>query len=321
MRTYPLTFHDKSLIMGVARDITDKKKALEKIEESENRYRSIFEHANDGIALHSIETGKIIDVNQNLCDLLKISKSDCIEKNVSIFNEKIANFPSGVTLDWIVKAATDGPSIFEVLLKNFENEEIWVEVSLNLLTIDNKKIILSIVRNIHERKKMENKLNALYQYSTSLGDATTIEEISKKSLEIIKNSLGFSFISFQVVEGDELVAIDYLDEKTPEEERTYLRLPINGKGITTRVVREKKSILLNNTKNDPDFFVGTGGDSLSELAVPIIKENKVVGVLNVENKKPNAFTLEDQHLLEIFAIHISAALEEIVGGARRRAAA
>lgn len=158
---------------------------------------------------------------------------------------------------------------------------------------------------------MENKLNALYQYSTSLGEATTIEEISKKSLEIIKKSLGFTFISFQLVERDELVAIDYLDEKTPEEERTYLRLPINGKGVTTRVVREKQSILINNTKNDPDFFVGTGGNSLSELAVPIIIENKVVGVLNVENKKPNAFTLEDQHLLEIFAIHISAALERI----------
>jgi PAS domain S-box-containing protein len=196
MRTYPFTFHGKPLIMGVARDITDRKKAEEKLLSSENRYRSIFENANDGILLLSIETGEIIDVNQNLCDLLKVSKKECVEKNISIFNKKITNFESDITLDWIIKSATDGPSIFEVLMRNFENEKIWVEVSLNLLNIDNEKIVLSIVRKIHDRKIMENKLNALYQHSTLLGEATTIEDISTLSLKIENFDLLLVFTIF-----------------------------------------------------------------------------------------------------------------------------
>ena len=48
---------------------------------SEIRYRRLFESAKDGILILDAKTGKIMDVNPFLIDLLGYSKKDFIEKN------------------------------------------------------------------------------------------------------------------------------------------------------------------------------------------------------------------------------------------------
>jgi len=47
---------------------------------------------------------------------------------------------------------------------------------------------------------------------------------------------------------------------------------------------------------------------LSELATPVIVENQVVAVLNVEKAQPNSFTEQDQEILETLASHVASAL-------------
>lgn len=49
---------------------------------SELRYRRLFESAKDGILVLDAETGKIVDVNPFLVDLLGHSKNDFIEKSI-----------------------------------------------------------------------------------------------------------------------------------------------------------------------------------------------------------------------------------------------
>lgn len=86
-------------------------------------------------------------------------------------------------------------------------------------------------------------------------------------------------------------------------------LPLE-EGVVGRVARTGKPYLIGDSlQNDPHYvphLVGTR----SELAVPLLKEGRVIGVLNVEHSKPKAYTEDDIPLLEAIAAQIVVAIED-----------
>jgi PAS domain S-box-containing protein len=60
----------------------------------------------------------------------------------------------------------------------------------------------------------------------------------------------------------------------------------------------------------PEYFM-VGAQHLSELAVPVFMNEKVVAVINLEHDEPNRYTTRDQMLVEILAHHISLAMAEL----------
>jgi len=72
------------------------------------------------------------------------------------------------------------------------------------------------------------------------------------------------------------------------------------KGISSWVVKEKKPVLVNNFKKDPlwqDIHLPVATDIVSELDIPLLDGNEVVGVLNFESIYEGAFQKEDQEFL------------------------
>ena len=83
-------YHDEkgrvSGIFAAARDITERKRVEEALRESELRYRSLFEEANDGIALADAQTGEIVDCNQALCRMTEQNKTELLGQPQSILH-------------------------------------------------------------------------------------------------------------------------------------------------------------------------------------------------------------------------------------------
>ena len=79
-------------------------------------------------------------------------------------------------------------------------------------------------------------------------------------------------------------------------------------GIVGRVARTRQPALVEDISQDADYADATAGATRSELAVPILREEEVLGVLNLESDRPAAFTGEHlefvQHLAEHAAIAI-----------------
>ncbi len=78
-----------------------------------------------------------------------------------------------------------------------------------------------------------------------------------------------------------------------------LKLDI-GQGVTGIVARLGVSKLVNDVEDDPDYIVANP-QVKSEMAVPLVKDGEVIGVLNVDNVKRNAYEEEDLKLLEMLA--------------------
>jgi Nif-specific regulatory protein len=79
--------------------------------------------------------------------------------------------------------------------------------------------------------------------------------------------------------------------------RTRLRI---GEGVTGWVAQKCKPRLVNNTRTDP-YYIKVRNDLMSELAVPVMSEDRFIGVISVDSTKMNAFKDEDQELMMMLA--------------------
>jgi sigma-B regulation protein RsbU (phosphoserine phosphatase) len=116
----------------------------------------------------------------------------------------------------------------------------------------------------------------------------------------------------------EIFAILLLHEKTqdlrfrfqvgyPPEiaERARIKL---GEGVTGQAAQLRETILINDVTKD-SRYVAAVPNVCSELAVPLISKNRVIGVIDIEARKTNYFTEEHKRLLTLIASRMAAGIE------------
>src|SRR5580700_7071674 len=92
---------------------------------------------------------------------------------------------------------------------------------------------------------------------------------------------------------------------TPQTER--IRVPV-GKGVVGQVAQTRQPILLNDVAT-ADFYIAANPDVRSELAVPLIAKNRLIGVMDLESEQPNFFRPEHLHVLTMTASRIAQSIE------------
>jgi sigma-B regulation protein RsbU (phosphoserine phosphatase) len=92
---------------------------------------------------------------------------------------------------------------------------------------------------------------------------------------------------------------------TPQTERT--RVPL-GRGVVGQVALTRQAILLNDVSTS-DIYLPANPDVRSELSVPLIAKNRLIGVLDIESEKADYFRPEHLHLLTLTASRIAQAIE------------
>jgi len=80
-----------------------------------------------------------------------------------------------------------------------------------------------------------------------------------------------------------------------------------GNGITGFVAATGRSYICNNPANDPHYLPSLDG-ALCSMTVPLQLHDKIIGTLNVESHRENAFTEDDRQVAEIFGRYIAIAL-------------
>jgi L-methionine (R)-S-oxide reductase len=70
------------------------------------------------------------------------------------------------------------------------------------------------------------------------------------------------------------------------------------KGLTGAAIAEKRPVVVGDVRNDPRYLTAFGS-TLSEMIVPVLSpDGRVIGTVDVESEKPNAFTARDQQMIE-----------------------
>ncbi|HSL22961.1 MAG TPA: GAF domain-containing SpoIIE family protein phosphatase [Vicinamibacterales bacterium] len=85
----------------------------------------------------------------------------------------------------------------------------------------------------------------------------------------------------------------------------------SGKGIVGHVIRTGETVIAPDVSRDLHYIEGRR-QTQSEIAVPIVTNAQVIGALNVESDRLDAFTPEDGELLEAFAVAAAISIEKAV---------
>jgi sigma-B regulation protein RsbU (phosphoserine phosphatase) len=92
---------------------------------------------------------------------------------------------------------------------------------------------------------------------------------------------------------------------TPDVERIRVKL---GRGISGSAALERRSILVEDVSKIENY-IDANPSVRSELAVPLIVKNRVIGVLDLQSEQPGFFTADHQRLLELTASRVAIAVE------------
>ncbi|MFA4825572.1 MAG: PAS domain S-box protein [Methanoregula sp.] len=146
-------------MVGLFTDITERKNAEKALKESEEKFRNIFDNANDAIEIIEIMDngfpGRYLDINDVACRMLGYTREELLQFGPL----KITTDNFSRPHDEIIRELRDvGRAIFETEHRRKDGIIVPVEINAHKITLVGKTVFLSIARDITERKKVEDAL-------------------------------------------------------------------------------------------------------------------------------------------------------------------
>ncbi len=144
---------------GIVEDITESKRAMEALRESEEEFRLIFEDARDAIFWTDIETRMIIKCNKAAEALLEKTKEEIIGSHQNTLHPPgKADYYSRMFEKHIEQKGSPGEDA-EIITKSGKTKPVHITSSVTV--VGEKPIIQGIFRDITERKRAEEELRML----------------------------------------------------------------------------------------------------------------------------------------------------------------
>lgn len=171
-----------------ARLYAELRETEQSLRRSEDRYRTLFNEAHDGIALADRETGELLDCNEALCRLVGRTKQELIGLSQAILHpEQILN--KGNTEGFRLHSAAAQGLVTEETLLSKQGRLIPVDVRTARAMIGGRDCLLGIFRDITDRKQAERSLReTLDQLESRVRERTIeLEETNTALRVLIKN--------------------------------------------------------------------------------------------------------------------------------------
>ena len=157
------------------------------------------------------------------------------------------------------------------------------------------------------------KISAVSEIGRALTSILELDKLPEEAVQIIRERLGYPYVHlFSVHTGRQLVI--YLtgsgqrSQAMHDQEITYdMNAPM---GIIPWVARNGQSVLANNVNLDPRYIptILLPEDTRSELTIPLIFGGEILGVLDIQSDKVNAFNVKDLPVFEAVAASMATAL-------------
>ncbi|MCB9080065.1 MAG: PAS domain S-box protein [Anaerolineaceae bacterium] len=301
--------------IAVINDITDLKNAELAVQKSEARYRSLFERAKDAIFLNR-QDDQIVDANPSACRLLGYSRAELITMKVTDLQAPEVRGQLGTVIHQELK---QNDNYFETIDIDRLGRRIPVEVSTSRLGDEPDSLVLSIVRDITERKQAEeamqryaDRLRVLNEIDKAILAAQSAKDIAQVTLMNLQQLVAYQRASislFDLETNEGLILVEQIDN-IQSEGRHFSLEPLRplledvGKHrtqvITEAILPTIMPALIHRLEAQ---------GMLSFLSAPLISDGKLIGALSLLSPLPHAFTTEHQQIVREIADQIAVAIQ------------
>ncbi len=310
-------------ILVILRDVTERKKAEDALRESETKFRTIFENANDEIVYLDMN-GIVIDVNDRVEDIFGWSREEVLGKNFTDFMHMEQD-----TIERLTNLFKDGlseetKSHITMQVKHRNGSTVFVEASSRLVHRDeNLEGILVILRDITARQLAEEKILQHNKQLTTLNDIGQTISQSFDLDKILNNALDKTLQILNIDNG--IIALLDKEEKslvltvtrgaTDEQIQEISPIKLEDSDIFSLMGESWEPIFL---ESIPDLLQSLPHKAIniaaeqrlkSIMAVPLKAKGDLLGIMCSFTREDRVFNPEERELLITIGHQIGIAIE------------
>ena len=300
----------------VFQDVTERKRA----EEQSERYRHLSEHASDIIWLLK-DDGTILEVNQAAVDAYGYSHEELIGMNV-----RDIRHPSRISeLDEQLRAASSGNVNFETIHRRKDGSELPVEVNATSAEFSGERLIMSILRDITERKRQEKDHAFLLHLADVIRTETEPASLVDRSVRSLGEHLFLDRCFYSTINLDDRTSSiigEYSAEALASLDRVAKFEDYSSENSQAAI--DGQTIVVDDTRSDPrtsdKYAVSYGPESIrSYVAVPQSRDNLWSGILFAARAEPYQWKPGEIALIQTVGERVWLAFEKLRSEAALRA--
>lgn len=295
-------------VLSVTRDITERKKAEEELQRSEERYRSLITQSSEGIFIVDPHSKKIQEANLVFLSMLGYTQAEV--ETLTLYDIVAA---SRASVDMNVATVLQSGKVF-IAPRQYRHKNgslLDVEIQASLISYGQSQIVLVSVTDISERKRSEALQSALYHIAEKTASARDLPEFYRSIHGIISELM--STRNFYIALYDsatDMMSFPYF----VDEFDTTPPMQYPTRNLTGYVLRTGKPLLATPEvfedlvhKGEVEEF---GSPSIDWLGVPLKTGDATLGVLVVQSYSKNVrLTEREKEVLTFISRHIAGALE------------
>jgi len=319
-------------LVGIARDVTERKRAEDAMHQAEQRYRAVAESAVTGIGIVDREE-TLTFVNQAFADMLGYSQEELIGLSLSQLAdpEEFARFQERTK----EREEKRVHSHYEAALRRKDGSALNILISASPLTTSGGRFegTLAVIIDITERKRTEEALQEahrdLEQYAASLErqttqlqvasevarDAAAIREVTQlldETVHLVSDRFGFCHTGIFLVDEQNRYAV--LRAASSEGGRQMLkqgyRVQISEDGIVGYAAATGEPRIALDVGADAVLFDDPDlPDTRSQAVLPLNLRGRTIGVLDVQSTEEAAFSQDSLVALQTLADQLAIAIE------------
>ena len=306
-------------------DTTEKKKAVDALRESEEKYRTLIEKNSEGVVLYD-EQGLTVEWNAAQEYISGISRQEALGRPVWDIQFQLLPAEQKTPARYEEMKArgigilqSDQSPIFyhplEASIHRADGTQAIIQQTVFPIKTRSGFRIGSIMRDITDRKQAEQdiqrrmvELEALHAVALAGTEAMSTDDLLVRVAGIIREKLypDHFGVAFLDAEAQKLSFHPSFAQDTCMADNQF---PLD-KGVSGMVARTGISRRVEDVRLDPDYLEANP-DTRSELCVPILVGSQVIGVINLESAKPSSFTEADERLVSALAGELGIALEKL----------
>jgi signal transduction histidine kinase/putative methionine-R-sulfoxide reductase with GAF domain/CheY-like chemotaxis protein len=203
-----------------------------------------------------------------------------------------------------------GTRVIGVFSIGSENKAAFKELDADFLNALAAQIAVAMERGrlFEQERERGLKLKTIFEFSRKLSRSLNVNEVLRLATESIQEAFGYQVVAIFLMNQDKRQF--YVGHQSASSDKT---LPSNfivpfGQGLLAQAVESRKAVYCTNVGADSSYVLAIC-DVRSEVCIPIIVADRVVGVLDVESMRADDFTSEDISTLEALADIMAVAID------------
>jgi len=308
--------YDVDQLLLTIRRALEKKQDRQTLSVAERRYRQLYESAKDGIATIDFE-GVILEFNQAFQQMVGYSRDELIgmkfwqitppkwtemEKEIIATQVLIRGYSDIYEKEYIHK---DG-HIFPVELSTFLNTDLQ----------GNPESIWAFVRDISERKQNEivlrrqlQEVTVLHNVAAAVNESKNVDDLIERITQILGDTIYSNYFGINVYDANHHRLMPHSSYRGMDSHHKQTGSSAD-EGITGRTFHTRQPQLVGDVSQDKDY-VCFREITKSEIAVPIIANGEIFGIINAESDQKDFFTPWDLNLMATIANQMSSTIHKL----------